>query len=115
MWDETPSSWQLRMAFPQEAKALEDVFVAEYIQSLGLIAVKIGTRKATNFRIKLEDNYELILSPVDKGADGYSEWFSWHTPAHAHTHSNSAAPMPEPSIRAHIRLLYSDENGRSQI
>ena len=115
MWDETPSSWQLRMAFPQEAKALEDVFVAEYIQSLGLVAVKIGTRKATNFRIKLEDNYELILSPVDKGADGYSEWFSWHTPAHAHTHSNSAAPMPEPSIRAHIRLLYSDENGRSQI
>jgi hypothetical protein len=113
MWDETPSSWQLRMEFPQEAKALEDIFVAEYLRSLGLVSVKIGTRKATNFRIKLENNYELILSPVDKGAEGYFEWFTWHAPAHAH--SNSAPPMPEPSIRAHIRLFYSDENGRSQI
>jgi hypothetical protein len=115
MWDETPSSWQLRMAFPQEAKALEDIFVADNIQSLGLVSLKIGTRKATNFRIKLEDNYELILSPVDKGAEGYSEWFTWHVPAHANTNPNSAAPMPVPSIRAHIRLFYSDETGRSQI
>ena len=115
MWDETPSSWQLRMAFPEEAKALEDIFVADYIQSLGLVSVKIGTRKATNFRIKLEDNYELILSPVDKGAEGYSEWFTWHEPAHANTNSNSVASMPVPSIRAHIRLFYSDETGRSQI
>lgn len=115
MWDETPSSWQLRMAFPQEAKALEDIFVADYIQSLGLVSVKIGTRKATKFCIKFEDNYELILSPVDKGADGYSEWFTWHAPVHTHTSTNSDAPMPEPSIRAHIRLLYSDEIGRSQI
>ncbi len=115
MWDETPSAWQLRMAFPQEAKALEDTFVAEYIQSLGLVSTRIGARKTTNFCIKLEDNYELILSPVDKGAEGYSEWFSWHVPAHAHTNAKSPAPMPEPTIRAHIRLFYSDENGRSQI
>ena len=44
MWDETPSAWQLRMAFPQEAKALEDTFVAEYIQSLGLVSTRIGAR-----------------------------------------------------------------------
>ena len=115
MWDETPSAWQLRMVFPQEAKALEDIFVADYIQSLGLVSRKTGTRKATNFRIKLEDNYELLLTPVDKGAEGYSEWFTWHVPAHARTNPNSAASMPEPSIRAHIQLFYSDETGRSQI
>lgn len=115
MWDETPSAWQLRMAFPQEAKVLEDTFVAEYIQSLGLVSKRISARKITNFCIKLEDNYELILSPVDKGADGYSEWFSWHVPAHAHLNPKSPAPMPEPTIRAHIRLFYSDETGRSQI
>lgn len=115
MWDETPSAWQLRMAFPQEAKALEDTYVAEYIQSLGLVSARIASRKATNFRIKLEDNYELILSAVDKGAEGFSEWFTWHVPAHAHTNSGSVAQMPEPTIRAHIRLFYSDETGRSQI
>ena len=115
MWDETPTSWQLRIAFPSIAKALEDTFVADYIHSLGLISTRVATRKATNFRIQLEDNYELILSPVDKGADGYSEWFTWHVPAHAHTNAKSATPMPEPSIRAHIRLFYTDENGRSQI
>ena len=115
MWDETPSSWQLRMAFPQEAKTLEDILVADYIQSLGLVSIKIDTRKATNFRIKLEDNYELLLTPVDKGAEGYSEWFTWHVPAHARTNPNSAPQMPEPSIRAHIQLFYGDETGRSQI
>lgn len=115
MWDETPSAWQLRMAFPQEAKALEDILVAEYIQSLGLFSHKMASRKASSFHIKLEDNYELVISPVDKGADGYSEWFTWHVPSHAHTNAQSASPMPEPSIRAHIRLFYSDEIGRSQI
>ena len=115
MWDETPTSWQLRMAFPQEAKALEDIFVADYIQSLGLVSVKIGTRKATNFRIKLKDSYELVISPVDKGGDGYSEWFTWHVSAHAHTNANCEVRMPEASIRAHIRLFYSDEVGRSEI
>ena len=58
MWDETPSAWQLRMAFPQEAKALEDILVAEFIQSLGLVSNKIASRKASSFQIKLEDNYE---------------------------------------------------------
>jgi hypothetical protein len=115
MWDETPSAWQLRMAFPQEAKTLEDTFVAQYIQSLGLVSSRIGARKTTNFCIKLEDNYELILSPVDKGAEGFSEWFTWHVPAHAHTSTKPASQMPEPTIRAHIRLFYCDENGRSQL
>ena len=115
MWDETPSSWQLRMEFPSVAKALEDTFVADYIHALGLKSTKVASRKCTNFRIQLEDNYELILSPVDKGAEGYFEWFTWHAPVHAQSNSNSAPPMPESSIRAHIRLFYSDENGRSQI
>jgi hypothetical protein len=115
MWDETPSAWQLRMAFPQEAKALEDILVAEFLQSLGLLSNKIASRKASSFQIKLEDNYELVISPVDKGAEGYSEWFTWHVPSHAHINANSAPIMPEPSIRAHIRLFYSDEAGRSQI
>ncbi len=117
MWDETPSSWQLRMAFPQEAKSLEDVLVSDSLQSLGLISTKLGSRKATQFRIKLQNNYELVISPVDKGAEGYGEWFSWHAPApaHAHANPNHEAPMPEPSIRAHVQLFYSDEIGRSQI
>lgn len=115
MWDETPSSWQLRMAFPQVAKALEDIVVADYIRSLGLVSVKIGTPKATNFRIKLEGSYELVISPVDKGGDGYSEWFTWHVPAQAQSNANCAVTMPESSIRSHIRLFYSDEVGRSEI
>ena len=115
MWDETPSAWDLRMSFPREARHLEDIYVADWLQTLGLQSSKIATHKTTQFRIKLEDNYELVISPVDKGADGYAEWFSWHVPAHAHTNAKSAAPMPEASIRAHIQLFYSDETGRSLI
>ena len=115
MWDETPSAWDLRMSFPREARHLEDIYVADWLQTLGLQSSKIATRKTTQFRIKLENNYELVISPVDKGADGYSEWFSWHVPAHARSASTSESSMPEASIRAHIRLFYSDEIGRSQI
>ena len=66
MWDETPTSWQLRMAFPQEAKALEDIMIANRLQSLGLITTKLGSTKASHFRIKLEDQYELLTDAVYK-------------------------------------------------
>ena len=115
MWDETPTSWQLRMAFPQEAKALEDIMIANRLQSLGLITTKLGSTKASHFRIKLEDQYELLISPVDKGADGYSEWFTWNAHVHSQPANDCENPMPESSIRAHIQLYYSDETGRSQI
>ena len=115
MWDETPTSWQLRMAFPREAKALEDIMISEKLQSLGLVTTKLGSSKASNFRIKLEDQYELLISPVDKGADGYSEWFTWNIPVPTQQNNEFENTMPESSIRAHIQLYYSDETGRSQI
>jgi hypothetical protein len=115
MWDETPTSWQLRMAFPREAKALEDIMISEKLQSLGLVTTKLGSSKASNFRIKLEDQYELLISPVDKGADGYSEWFTWNAPVPTQQNNEFENTMPESSIRAHIQLYYSDETGRSQI
>ena len=115
MWDETPTSWQLRMAFPAEARALEDVLVSERLRSLGLTATKITKSKSSIFRIKLIENYELQISPVDKGVSGYAEWFSWHAPAHVHAGQSEVNQFPESSIRAHIQLMYCDETGRSQI
>ncbi len=115
LWDETPTSWQLRMAFPGEARALEDVLVSEHLRSLGLTATKITKSKSSVFRIKLIENYELQISPVDKGVSGYAEWFSWHAPAHVHAGETELNQLPESSIRAHIQLMYCDETGRSQI
>ena len=116
MWDETPSSWQLRMAFPREARALEDLLVGESLRSLGLLAKRVSSRRQTSFRVLLTENYELQISPVDKGAEGLGEWFSWHAPAR--TRENKAISkneILESSVRAHIQLFYSDENGRSLI
>lgn len=115
MWDETPTSWQLRMAFPAEARALEDILISDWLQHLGLVATKVAKSKSSVFRIKLVDNYELQISPVDKGVNGYGEWFSWHTPSHVHAGEVTGEQLPESSIRAHVQLMYSDETGRSQI
>lgn len=103
------------MAFPAEARALEDILMADWLQELGLLATKVTKSKSTLFRIKLVDNYELQISPVDKGASGYAEWFSWHTPSHVHAGELTGRKVPESSIRAHVQLMYCDEVGRSQI
>lgn len=115
MWEENLSAWQLRMQYPGEAKLLEDISVADSLSSLGLLSSKFGGSKTTHFRIKLENEFELQISPVDKGRDGYAEWFSWHLPVHEHSDEVCGAQMPESSIRANIKLFYSDENGRSEI
>jgi hypothetical protein len=115
MWEENPSAWQLRMQYPSEARLLEDIVVADCLSSLGLLTTKYGGPKTTNFRIKLDNEYELQISPVDKGRDGYAEWFSWHQRNHQHSSDDCDVQMPESSIRANIKLFYSDENGRSEI
>jgi hypothetical protein len=115
MWEENLSAWQLRMQYPSEAKLLEDIVVADCLNSLGLFATKLAGSKATNFRIKLDNEFELQISPVDKGRDGYAEWFSWHQPNHEHSGEDFEGRMPESSIRANIKLFYSDESGRSEI
>lgn len=76
MWEENLSAWQLRMQYPSEARLLEDIVVADCLSSLGLFTTKFGGSKTTHFRIKLDNEFELQISPVDKGRDGYSEWFS---------------------------------------
>ena len=103
------------MAFPAEARALEDILIADWLESLGLVTAKVTKSKSSLFRIKLIENYELQISPVDKGINGYAEWFSWQTPSHVHAGEASASQLPESSIRAHIQLMYCDETGRSQI
>jgi hypothetical protein len=115
LWIETPTAWELRVAFPKEAIALEDILVADWLQSLGLTSNRVSGLKASQFRIKLEDNYELLISPVDRGAEGYAEWFTWHQPQHSHVEGKTLAQMPEPSMRAYIQLFYADETGRSQL
>lgn len=116
MWEEAPSSWQLRMAFPREARALEDLHVSESLRSLGLMAKRVTSRRQTAFRVLLTENYELQISPVDKGADGSGEWFSWHAPARTRANQSIAKnEILESSVRAHVQLFYSDENGRSVI
>lgn len=103
------------MAFPAEARALEDILIADWLEGLGLVTTKVTKSKSSLFRIKLIENYELQISPVDKGINGYAEWFSWHTPSHVHAGEASTSQLPESSIRAHIQLMYCDETGRSQI
>jgi hypothetical protein len=103
------------MAYPAEARALEDILIADWLQNLGLFAAKITKSKSTLFRIKLLDNYELQISPVDKGINGHAEWFSWHAPSHVHAGEANTGQLPESSIRAHIQLIYCDETGRSPI
>jgi hypothetical protein len=115
MWEENLSSWQLRMEYPAEARMLEDIVIADYLHNLGLFTTKLGGSKATKFCIKLDNEFELQISPVDKGRDGYAEWFSWHQPNHEHSGEDCESQMPESSIRANIKLFYSDENGRSEI
>ena len=57
MWEENLSAWQLRMQYPSEARLLEDIVIADCLNSLGLSTTKFGGSKATNFRIKLDNEF----------------------------------------------------------
>lgn len=115
MWNQTPTSWELRMSLPAVAKSLEEIYISEYLHSLGLVTSKLSRLKGSTFRIKLAEGYELHLTAVDKGAGGYAEWFSWHAPAHVHAGVNEKTALPESSIRAHIQLMLCNDEVRSEI
>jgi len=111
MWKNTPDPWELRQMFPEEARLLEDYFLLSELRSLEVVFTKSRLKKATIFKVALNDSYELWVSPVDIGPRGQTEWFTWYKP---HNHNslhqpNSKAPEYQMSIRACIQLVKRDE------
>jgi hypothetical protein len=113
MWKNNPEPWEMRQMFPEEARLLEDAFLIHELRQLEIIFTRIKLKKSTTIRVSLNDSYELLLSPVDKGPEGQAEWFSWHMP-HEHNQPNhvpSKVPAYHMSIRASIKLVRKSENG----
>lgn len=114
MWKTNPHPWELRLQFPEEARALEDVFIEDELKGLGLMYKKARSKRKTTFKIALTNSMELWISPIDVGPQGQSEWITWHEPHH-HSHSTrSSIPELLISIRACVQLI-SKECGKAQV
>ncbi len=114
MWKEDVSAWQLRMAFPREANLLENIMVHEELKKLGLIVTKHSRAKRCKFSIKFKNNYEIVISPVDVGHDGFTEWFTWYQ-AESNESAGLGASMPKYSIRANIKLFATSKYNREEL
>ena len=111
MWKNIPDPWELRLMFPEEARLLEDVYLLDELQSLGISFSKLKLKKSTTFKIALNDPYELWVSPVDIGPCGQTEWFTWHKPNHRNPDQQNSFNLPEYQmhIRACIQLIRKDD------
>lgn len=94
---------------------LDETFLDEFSRNLGIKFQKLPGEKTTRFKYYLEGANHLIITPVDKGPKGYSEWFTWHLPPHDHEADDIACPMPEPTIRAYVQVFIANNGNHKEI
>ena len=77
MWP-TTSSTELRALLPDVALKLETATILHNLRAQELIVNKRISSKRATLVIELNYDYQIYLMPVDIGALGFYEWFSWH-------------------------------------
>ena len=78
MYKENQEPWQVRSMFPDVALHLETTAIIMNVRED--ICLRLGAnfgKKNARIRIPLNDDYVLQIAPVDRGYDGYSEWFTY--------------------------------------
>ena len=114
-WRKEVSANLLREMFPKEAFKMETE-VNRY--ELKCLAIKNTVRWRAGFKsaiiiVPAKPNHEIRISPVDKGADGHSEWMTFSLPQKERSQeSDFERTFPEYSLRAFVEVIeLSDETG----
>jgi len=102
MWRETPSPSDLRDTFPDLAMILETDYLKNDLQKLGIQNLRRIRSKSVTLEIPMHPHHLMRISPVDKGAQGYSEWMTWYWQS---SEDEEGTPQLQYSIRAHVEVV----------
>ena len=89
----------LRRELPEIALRMETNFLVHQAQSMGLIVYTSIGKKSSKIGIPLSLSHTLRISPVDRGANGVAEYFTFY--------SQCRCPdeHPELSMRVHVEII----------
>ena len=114
-WRKEVSANLLREMFPEEAFRMETEVNRHELKNLGIkntVKWRSGYKSATIF-IPAAPNHEIRISPVDKGAEGHSEWMTFSMPQKERSQeSEIERKFPEYSLRVFVEVVeLGDESG----
>jgi hypothetical protein len=111
-WRKEVSANLLREIFPKEAFKMETEVNRHELKSLAIkntVKWRAGYKSAT-IVIPAAPNHEIRISPVDKGADGHSEWMTFSMPQKERSQESEVERrFPEYSIRAFVEVIELDD------
>ena len=107
-WRKEVSASLLREMFPKEAFKMETEVNRHELKSLAIkntVKWRAGYKSAT-IVIPAAPNHEIRISPVDKGADGHSEWMTFSIPQKERSQESEVERrFPEYSLRAFVEVI----------
>lgn len=101
---------ELRRALPDVALRMETDHLVHEAEKLGLVVSYTRGKRTARIGIELTHYHTLRLSPVDKGALGVGEWFTFmnHGDECPHDH-------PEYMMRVHAEIIDQFGLGENQV
>ena len=107
-WRKEVSASLLREMFPKEAFKMETEVNRYELKHLGIkntIKWRAAYKSAT-IVIPAIPNHEIRISPVDKGAEGHSEWMTFSMPHKERSQdSEIESKFPEYSLRVFVEVI----------
>ena len=107
-WRKEVSASLLREMFPKEAFKMETEVNRYELKHLGIkntIKWRAAYKSATII-IPAAPNHEIRISPVDKGAEGHSEWMTFSMPHKERSQeSEIESKFPEYSLRVFVEVI----------
>ena len=107
-WRKEVSASLLREMLPKEAFKMETEVNRAELKSLGIkntIKWRAAYKSAT-IVIPAAPNHEIRISPVDKGAEGHSEWMTFSMPHKERSQdSEIESKFPEYSLRVFVEVI----------
>ena len=115
-WRKEVSASLLREMLPKEAFKMETEVNRAELKSLGIkntIKWRAAYKSAT-IVIPAAPNHEIRISPVDKGADGHSEWMTFSMPQNERSQESEVERrFPEYSLRVFVEVIeLGDKTGK---
>lgn len=106
----------LHEMFPDVALQMETDYLLFELQKLE-IEVRVrhrNARKIPFFEIATNSNHIIRITPVDRGACGYAEWFTWMPRNNFHhqglRESSYEGSFPQSSMRVYVEIFDSAED-----
>jgi hypothetical protein len=107
-WRKEVSANLLRDMFPKEAFKMETEVNRHELKHLGIkntIKWRAAYKSATII-IPAIPNHEIRMSPVDKGAEGHSEWMTFSMPQNERSQESEVERrFPEYSLRVFVEVI----------